>query len=630
MAVAQDDATYNESPMLAALVEAGELPSVAERLPKNPAVVEPFNETGSYGGTLRVGFVGTNPGWGGLWYMAGWENLVIWKPDFSGVAPNIAESWEVSDDVTEYTFYLREGIKWSDGAPFTADDIMFYIEDILFDPDVSEYGAAADWLPVAGAEEFRAEKIDDYTVKFIFAEPNGVFLYNLATWAGRHITFFPKHYLMQFHAKYNENVDELVAEEEGADDWVGLLNLKASGPVEDTNNYFLHPERPLLFPWVIKEPLGASSQIVLERNPYYWKVDSEGNQLPYIDEILGISYLDDEGRTFAMLNGDVDYVKDPGDNNRILYFDAMDAGNPIQINVQISDGANSNSIQFNRTIDDPAKAELFTNKDFRIGMSYAINREELIEIVHFGMSEPAQVAPLESSPLYNEQLATQYIEYDVDLANEYLDKVIPERGDDGMRLGLDGEPLTIVLFVPNDQSYMGTWEQVAEILTGYWAEVGVNVIMNSMPNDQFVEHKEDNVLEAILFTGEGGAGITAILDPRYHVPMEYHGMFGNGWHAWRVHSEESVQVEPPQWIKDYRTQFEVEVLGASSQEAQIAAMQEILQMSADEFWVIGISRPNPSYQVYHERLGNQPEEWIGGWITGVQKLTYPEQWYIIE
>ena len=180
-----------ESPMLTERVAAGELPSLEERLPINPAVVEPLGDIGTYGGELRMGFVGSDPGWGGLWFVTGWENLVIWNPDFSGVAPNIAESWEVSEDVTEYTFHLREGMKWSDGEPFTADDIMFYIEDILFDPDLSPAGPGADWLPNEGAEDFRAEKIDDYTVKFIFAQPYGTFLYNLATWSGRHITFSP-------------------------------------------------------------------------------------------------------------------------------------------------------------------------------------------------------------------------------------------------------------------------------------------------------------------------------------------------------------------------------------------------------------------------------------------------------
>ena len=273
LSVSGQGMTYNEAPMLAEKVAAGELPPLEERLPANPAVVANLGEApGEFGGELRVGFVGNNPGWGGMWFITGWDNLVIWKPDFSGVDPNIAESWEVSDDVREYTFKLREGLKWSDGVPFTADDILFYIEDVLFNAELNPAGPIADWLPRDGSTEFRAEKIDDFTVKFTFANPYGTFLYDAATWSGRHLTWFPKHYLMQFHADYNENVDELVAEEAGVENWVGLFNKMAAGPTDDIQGFYDMPQRPLLYPWLITQPLGTGTQIRLERNPYYWKV----------------------------------------------------------------------------------------------------------------------------------------------------------------------------------------------------------------------------------------------------------------------------------------------------------------------------------------------------------------------
>jgi peptide/nickel transport system substrate-binding protein len=621
---------YHESPMLTAMVDAGEIPPVAERLPANPAVVEPFNEVGTYGGTMRVGFTGGNPGWGGLWYIAGWENLVSWAPDFSGVVPNIAESWEVSDDVRTYTFHLREGMKWSDGAPFTADDIMFYINDVLFNAELSASGPIADWLPREGAEDFVAEKIDDYTVSFTFAQPQGTFLYNLATWSGRHITWFPHHYAEQFHADYNPDIDALVQADGTVEDWVGLFNKMLSGPSDDTNNYWNNLERPLLFPWLPTSILGGNPQMNMARNPYYWKVDSEGNQLPYVDEIVGITYQDNEARTLAMISGDLDYVKDPGGSaERVLYYDAVDGGAPLRISAQISDGGTNNTIHFNRTVADPVLAEVFGNIDFRIGMSYAINRPEIIEIVHFGQGTPSQAAPLESSPLYNERLATQYIEYDVDQANEYLDRVMPERDGEGYRLGPDGERFSPVFTVSNDLSYGTSWVQVAELLIGYWDAVGVQVSLNSMVNDQYTENKQQNNIEITLYTGEGGAGLTAILDPRYYVPGEYFGMYGNAWFAWRVGAADSVQVEMPQDMQDIRAMYE-NVLAQPSQEEQIAAMAEVLELAADNFYVIGTARPGPGFQPYHERLGNQPEEWIAGWIEGVQKITYPEQWYIIE
>jgi peptide/nickel transport system substrate-binding protein len=618
---------YNESPMLAELVASGDLPPVDERLPVNPRVVTPFNEVGQFGGSARIGFTGSNPGWGGMWYIAGWENLVSWAPDFSGVVPNIAESWEVSEDVRTYTFHLREGMRWSDGAPFTADDIIFYIDDILFNEELLIGGPTADWLPRDGATEFRAEKIDDYTVSFHFANPYGTFLYTLAQWNGRHLTWFPKHYLTQFHADYNENVDEIVAVTDGVEDWVGLFNLRASGPTDDTNNYFNNLERPLLFPWIPTSVLGGSTQMTMARNPYYWKVDTEGNQLPYIDELIGISYQDNEARNLAMANGDLDYIKDP--TGREFFFEALDSGAPIQISTLINDAGNTNSIQFNRNAQDPVLAEIFSDINFRAGMSHAINREEIIEIVHFGQGTPAQLSPLESSPLYNERLATQYLEYDVDLANEYLDMVVPERDADGYRLRPDGERLSIVFSVSNDLSYSGNWVQVAELLIGHWDAVGVEVLLNSMADEAFVENREQNNLQLTIYTGEGGAGLTAMLDPRYYVPGELFGIYGNGWFYWRTNAQEAVTIEMPPEILALREQYEA-VSQQTTQEAQIAAMAEVLEEAADNFWAIGISRPGTGFQPYNVRLGNQPSQWIAGWIEGVQKITYPEQWYIIQ
>ena len=623
LALAQD---YQQSPYL----ESQGLPPVAERLPANPAVIEPFEGLTDYGGTLRVGINGNNPGWGGLWYIAGWENLVFWTPDFSDVQPNIAESWDVSDDAREYTFHLRQGMKWSDGEPFTSADVMFYVEDILFNEELSPGGVVADWLPSTTGGQLKVEAPDEYTVKFTFVEPYGTFLLNLATFAGRQITWYPRHYLEQFHADYNETVSDLVAQEEGVETWPQLFNLKASGPSDDTNNYFATPERPTLYPWLVTEPLGTGSQVRMARNPYYWKVDPQGNQLPYIDEILGTVYEDLETRTLAMLNGDVDFVKDPGPENRALYHQAVDEGRDIYIRYLDSDSGNTNTVSFNRTTKDPVKADVFANKDFRVGLSHAINREEIIEIVHNGQGVPAQVGPLESSPLYNEQLVTQYLEYDTDLANEYLDKVLPERGADGFRLGPDGQPFSFVMTVANDLSFGTFYVQVAELLKQYFAEVGVNMQVNGVPNDTFNEALKNNNLEATVFTDGSGAGLTAVIDPRNYVPGEFHSHFGNAWYGWYQNAQDRERVEMPADVLAVRELYDNTVLTAPSTDEQIAAMQEVLQRAADEFWMPGISRWGNLYYPFSTRVGNIPETWIDGWIEGVQKITFPEQWVIRE
>ncbi|HVU12157.1 MAG TPA: ABC transporter substrate-binding protein [Phototrophicaceae bacterium] len=618
---------YKQSPMLDADVSSGKLPAVDQRLPTDPDVVKPFNETGAYGGTMRVGFTGTNPGWGGLWYITGWENLVSWAPDFSGVVPNIASSWDVNSDATMYTFHLRPGMKWSDGQPFNADDVAFYINDVLLNTDLNPTGTA-DWLPADQANGFKFNEIDQETFSFTFPHPYGTLLLNLAQWNGRQITWYPKHWLMQFHKKYNpDGIDALVSQAQGVTDWVGLFNQKASGPSDDTNNYYNNLDRPLLFPWIPTSVLGGNTQMTMVRNPYYWKVDDQGNQLPYVDNITGISYQDNQARTLAMINGDLDYVKDPGDDQREAYFDAMNSGAPIKIQTTTSDGANTNSIMFNLSIADPAKNAIFNDKNFRIGMSYAINRQEIIDVVHGGQGKPWQLSPLEGSPLYDETLGTQYTDFDVDKANQYLDMVIPNKDASGMRETKDGQPLNIVFSVSNDLSYGTNWVQVAEMLIGYWKAVGVSVQLNSMADTQFIQNKQQNNLELTMYTGEGGAGLNAILDPRYFTPMEYFGMFSNGWYNWRLQVPNTVQVEPPQEIKDDRAVYD-QVLQEPTSDQAIAQMKKVLDLAQQNFWVIGISTPPPGYQPYGVHLGNQADSRIDGWIEGVQKITYPEQWYM--
>lgn len=618
-------AQYQQSPFF----DARDLPPVEERLPMNPLIVETFEGVSQYGGTLRYGIGGNNPGWGGLWYVAGWENLVYWTPDFSGVQPNIAESWEVNEDATEFTFTLREGIKWSDGAPFTAADVSFYVEDILFNEELRPGGAASDWLPATQIDGFQYEQIDDYTFKLTFPNSYGTFMLNMPTWSGREFSWFPRHYLEQFHADYNENIDELVAQEDGIETWTQLFESKAHGPVTDNLNYFDDPARPTLFPWVVVEPLDGGNTIRMERNPYYWKVDAQGNQLPYIDEIVGTTYEDLETRTLAMLSGDIDYIKDPGVENRAAYHQARDEGAPLDIRyIQDSAGV-TNSIHFNRTLDDPMKAEIFANKDFRIGLSHAINRGEIIEIVHSGQGEPAQPSPLPDSPLYNERLATQYTEYDLDLANEHLDRVLPDKDAQGFRLGPDGERFTFVMSVANSQGWQANYVQVAELVKSYFAEVGVDVIINAVPHEQFNELTRTNAFESSLWTGEGGAGLSGIVDPRYYVPGEFHGHFGNAWYAWRVGSSNRTQVEMPEAYQALRQQYE-DAISLPNQEDQIEAMKAVLEAAADEFYAIGISRPPGGYYPGNSRLVNLPDTWVDGWIVGTHKILFPEQWAITE
>jgi peptide/nickel transport system substrate-binding protein len=628
--VSAQEAAYNEAPMLAERVTAGELPPVAERLPANPAVVEPLNEVGQYGGELRFGFTGGSAAWGGLLYLAGWENLMIWKADFTGVVPNILASLEANEDASVWTGTLRAGMKWSDGQPFTSDDIAFYIEDFLMNEELMPAGFAADWVPGDMAAGFQFEKVDETTVRFIFPRSYGTFPLVLAQWQGRQFAMYPKHYLSQFHVDYNPDIEALVAQQ-GVENWVALFMRYAPANWGDPDvAFFKDPAYPTLGAWRVTQPLGSGTTITMERNPYYWKVDTAGNQLPYIDTLFGVQFQDDQARTLAMLSGEIDFLKDPAADARPQFFEASDRG-VVFINRVLGDGANGYVLQFNMT--HPELGEIFSDINFRIGVSHAINRSELIELFNQGFGYPSQVCPLPSSPLYNEECNNQYIEYDVALANEYLDRVLPERDAQGMRLAPNGQPLSIVLIVINDWSWAPNNTQIGEKTLEYLRAVGLNVQLNAMPDAQFEQVWKSNQVQAFLSTGEGGAGLTALLDPRNFVPMQQFGTWGNGWTTWRMQNEGTTgitnPVEPPQWVLDVRQLYN-DALSAPTEPEQIEIMRQVVAEATERFYQIGGYQGGESYYPWSSRMANIPAEWYGGWAQGVFKNIYPEQWYLTQ
>lgn len=613
---------FSEAPTLASQVEAGNLPPVAERLPANPMVVEPHERIGQYGGTWNTALVG---GQDGSWFLRtiAYEYLLRWDPDWEELIPNLAVSYEASADAREFTFQLREGVKWSDGAPFTADDILFYQEDVYANEALTSS---------AGPNPHTVEKIDDYAFMITFEQPNGQFLQEMAGARASEWTSYPRHYLEEFHENYNtETLDQLV-EEAGAADWIELFRTKgASIPGTPYDARWSNPELPVLHGWRIVQPYGEGTRVVATRNPYYWKVDPDGNQLPYIDEVVYEVFEEPEVLLLRASNGDIDiHARHINTNtNKPVLAENQQSGGYHFFDIVPAD-MNTAAIALNLTHKNPVMREIFQNKDFRIGLSHAINRQEIIDVVYVSQGEFWQLAPRKETPFFNEILAKQYTDYDVDLANELLDGVLPEKDDEGFRLRPDGERLAIVIEVAS--SGVTAPVDTMNLVVNYWKEVGVNAQLQPEDRSLFSTRTDANEHDCAVWSGDGGLR-DALLDPRWYVPFSDESNYGIGWYVWYAQpaDAQTEAVEPPDDVKAHLEIWD-QFKQTAGEDERIALFQELLATAQEQFYAMGISLPVPGYGIVKNNVVNVPESMPGSNTSnyGTPAPTNPEQYFFAD
>lgn len=602
---------YSEAPMLAELVDAGELPPVEERLPTDPLVVEPSERIGTYGGEWNSALLGVGD-WPWLGRTVGYENLTRWTPEWDETIPNLAESWEYNDDATELTYTLRDGLKWSDGEPFTSADIEFALNDVIGNPEVTD--AAATNPP-------QVEVQDELTFTLHFHEPQALFAsHDLLAYQ---IVTKPRHYLEQFHADYNDDVDAL-AEEEGFDSWVEMLDVKAG--VTNSSLYWQNADIPTMYPWMVIEPLSDGGRMVLERNPYYWKVDPEGNQLPYIDRVTFDIVADEEVMLTRAMAGDINMHSRHFNTlaNRPILAENRERGGYDFFDIEMSE-MNTSTIALNMTHEDERLREIFNTKDFRIALSHAINREEIIDVVYQQQGQPWQAAPREDTPFFNEQLATQYTEYDPDLARSTLEDAGFSYDGDAL-LAPDGDPITFDLTVAS--GFRPDVVDSMEMVVGYWNELGVDVRLNSDDRSIFYERKENNDYDATVWVGDSGM-LDALWDPRWYLPVHSgESNYAIPWAQWYASDGTDERgEEPPAEIQEHQELYD-ELLATPEEEDRFAVMERILELSAEHFYAIGISLSPPSYGIVANDFHNVPESLPGSAVYNDPAPTNPETYFI--
>jgi peptide/nickel transport system substrate-binding protein len=442
------------------------------------------------------------------------------------------------------------------------------------------------------------EKIDDYVFTLTFAKPNALLEEKIA--AGYQFFIAPAHYAKQFHIDYNPDADTL-AKEAGFDDWAAQFKEKTQS--------WLNPECPVLSAWAPKNSLQGSSQFIVERNSYYWKTDSQGNQLPYIDRIVFHNYKDIQSVTQKTLNGEIDFMDRTTIatiQNKSAFAENQAAGNYRLISIS-DPTSNKMAIILNQTAEDPVMRELFRNKDFRIGLSLAINRQEIIDTVYEGAGEPWQTSPRKGSGFYNEQLAKQYTEYDIDLANQYLDEAgLADRDSDGWRIGVDGQRIELEVISRKDQSEIT--ETMKQIVPA-WREVGIFAMLKPLAKSEWKTLRDTNQAESII-AGSTGGWTNVVLNPSMHITTS-NAPWGTAWTNWYNNVKKGDNEEPLSWVKQGLALYD-KVLSTLDETERSQLMQQILELSAENFPVIGIALPDSGYGIVSNRLRNVPEAYLGG------------------
>jgi len=438
---------FNEAPMLKTQVAAGELAPLEERLPKNPKVVKPHSEIGTYGGTLHRGTAGSTVDTYIIQFMTA-EPLFQFPWPFPGSGPvesNLADRWEFSEDGTELTVHLREGIKWSDGYPFTADDVLFCWKDVLFNEKSLVTPSPNLYVEKGVAPEL--EKIGDYTIKFTFPRP---FFFAETAFTVVPVWAWPKHYMKQFHPDYNENATW--------EEWNKHTDL-------------IHHTKVTLQAWMLDwyEPGG---DLVMVRNPYYWKVDPEGNQLPYIDRVRVHAVADRQTIALKCLAGELDWDCMWVGTQHLSMFMEEKARKDYDVGFARVSGM---AFYFNYDCPDETVRKIMRNVNFRRAFSLAINREMLNRVMYSDMLYPSSWTFSANSAYYDEEVAKLYAEFNPEKAKQLLDEAgFKDRDGDGWRELPTGEPLKLIVDCSQHDLYTPSLEMVVDDL----AKVGVKLVMN--------------------------------------------------------------------------------------------------------------------------------------------------------
>lgn len=602
LVVAAPASAVDEPPLLREAVQAGKLPPMAQRLPARPrvAALEAMQRTpGRYGGDLRMLMAKDRDI--RMMVVYGYARLVGYD-DRLALQPDILESYENVGD-RDFTFRLRPGHKWSDGHPFTAEDFRYFWEDVANDKSLSPLGLPQ--LLLVDGKGPRVSFPDAHTVRYVWDAPNPLFLPALAGPSPLFI-FRPAHYLKKFHARHvGEEAAKALAQKARARNWAGLHHKK------DEQYRFDNPDLPTLEPWV-NTTAPPATRFVLVRNPYFHRVDSQGQQLPYIDRV--VIHLADEKLVPAKTGaGEVDL------QSRYLRFDdytflkRSEKRSGFTVLLWDTVKGSQMALHPNLNFTDPVWRKLLRDVRFRRALSLAINRREIDQVVFFGLVQPSNNTVLPKSPLFEPRFRDAWAKFDVKAANALLDEIgLTARNADGLRLLPDGRPLEVIV----DTAGESTEEtDVLELIRDSWRQVGVAL---------FAKPSQREVFRARVFAGQSMMSVwpglnngvpTADMSPEELAPTRQEQL---QWPLWGNHFESKGKGGQPPDLPEARELLDLfrawQSSGDPAERGRI--WKRMLAIHAEQQFTIGTVTGNKQPVVAGTVLRNVPRQALYNWDPG--------------
>ena len=586
-------ATHSESPQFAEMVRQGKLPPLEERLPADPLVVKPYEELGRYGGTWHRLMLGTSDIH--CYTRTTYDQILRWAPDLrDGVIPNLAAKYAFSEGYRVLTLTLRRGLKWSDGHPFTTDDVLFWWQRIANDPNITPT-VPKYWCP--GGKPMEVRKLDDVTIEFRFAKPYPLAAKVLAfkgnQWPlafERFGAFAPKHYLEPCLAKGYQ-----------------LFEEKA---------HDLNVDRPVMTAWKPAE-WKPGSRLVAGRNPYYWKVDPQGKQLPYIDRVeLEICF----NKQMVLLRGISGQVEmqlrhfTPEDTELLNDF-ASKGG----YRVMRYEGTGGQAILLNLEYPgDPLLRALFQDVRFRRALTLAIDRKLIRTLVYKGRVKPPAFNFSDRSPYHvEEQKLPDYLGHDPKRASALLDEMgLTKRDAAGHRLLSDGRAISIIVETTQ-------LAEALEIVRDNWSTVGIKASIKPEDRTLFMQRVRRNGDHMAAFWGTG-----ELVFPVLHV----YGWFAARGLAWDnayakwYNSAGAKGVRPPDKVRRLQQIYEELSVAASPKEIH-ALCAELMRSHAGNLWTIPLTGPMIIPGVVKKDFRNVPLTGTASWIIYTPGNLNPETFF---